>query len=49
MANPGFPVGGAGPLGGGGLPPARALFGGNMCKNELGPVGGGVPPMKNAY
>ena len=52
MADPGFPVGGCGPvrghvdpLGGCG-PPTWALFGENVCENErIGPIGGRAPGM----
>ena len=34
VADPGFPIGGHGPIRGGCGPPTRALFGKNVCKNE---------------
>ena len=34
MADPGFPVGGCGPVRGGHGHPIRVLFGENVCKNE---------------
>ena len=47
VADPGFPVGGRGPIRGHG-PPIRALFGENVCENErVGSCRGrapGTPP-----
>ena len=47
MADPGFPTGGRGPVGGRG-PPTQVLFGKNVCENEgIGSRGGrapGTPP-----
>ena len=43
VADPGFPVGGGGgadPLAGR-QPQTHTLFGENVCKNEIDPVGGG--------
>ena len=49
MADPGFPVGGRAPVGGGRGPPTWALFGENVCKNERigsnrGACAGHAPP-----
>ena len=45
VVDPGFPVGGRAPVGGGGRgPPTWALFGENVCENErIGSQKGGVP------
>ena len=41
VADPGSPMGGRGPIGGGCGPPTQALFGKNVCENgELDPIGG---------
>ena len=34
VADPGFPVGGRAPVGGGRGPPTQVRFGENVCKNE---------------
>ena len=54
VADPGFPIGGRGPIRGGVDPPMQALFGENYVKmKQLGPMGGVRParpldpPMKS--
>ena len=44
MADPGFPVGGRGPVRGRGVgPPMQALFAKNVCENERIGSRGGAP------
>ena len=51
--DPGFSVGGRGPILGGFWPPTWALFSENVCENErIGPCRGGVrwhAPPRSAY
>ena len=44
MADPGFPVGGRGPVRGGRGPLMQALFGKNVCENKRIGSHGGVRP-----